>query len=138
VSAAEEHPARAVSRWSIAAVKAKRKDDWLALFADDAVIQDPVGPSPIDPTGEGHRGRQAISKFWDDQIAANTIHFEVRESYAAGNECANVGTITIGMPNGMQARCDGVFVYRVDDAGKLVSLRAFWEFEKMMATIKPA
>jgi len=135
---AAEHPARAVSRRSIAAVKAKRKDDWLALFADDAVIQDPVGRSPIDPSGDGHRGRAAIAKFWDNQIAANTIHFEVRESYAAGQECANVGTITIGMPNGMRARCDGVFVYRVNDAGKLVSLRAFWEFEKMLATMQPA
>jgi len=134
----EEHPARAVSKKSIAAVKAKRKDDWLALFASDGVIQDPVGKSPIDPSGEGHRGTAAISKFWDDQIAANEIHFEVRESYAAGSECANVGTISIGMPNGMQARCDGVFVYRVNDAGKLVSLRAFWEFEKMLATMRPA
>ena len=134
----EEHPARAVSKKSIAAVKAKRKEDWLALFAEDGVIQDPVGKSPIDPSGEGHRGTAAIGKFWDNQIAPNTIHFDVRESYAAGSECANVGTISIGMPNGMKARCDGVFVYRVNDAGKLVSLRAFWEFDKMMATISPA
>ena len=134
----EEHPARAVSKKSIAAVKAKRKEDWLALFADDGVIQDPVGKSPIDPSGEGHRGTAAIGKFWDNQIAPNTIHFDVRESYAAGSECANVGTISIGMPNGMKARCDGVFVYRVNDAGKLVSLRAFWEFDQMMATIQPA
>ncbi len=134
----EEHPARAVSKKSIAAVKAKRKDDWLALFAPDAVIQDPVGRSPIDPSGEGHRGSAAISAFWDNQIAPNTIELQVRESYAAGSECANVGTISIGMPNGMRARCDGVFVYRVDDAGRLVSLRAFWEFDRMMATIAPA
>jgi len=134
----EEHPARAVSKKSIAAVKAKRKEDWLALFAPDGVIQDPVGKSPIDPSGEGHRGTAAISKFWDAQIAPNDIHFEVRESYAAGSECANVGTISIGMPNGMRARCDGVFVYRVNDAGQLVSLRAFWEFERMLATIGPA
>ena len=134
----EEHPARAVSKKSIAAVKAKRKEEWLALFAEDGVIQDPVGKSPIDPSGDGHRGTAAIGKFWDNQIAPNTIHFDVRESYAAGSECANVGTISIGMPNGMKARCDGVFVYRVNDAGKLVSLRAFWEFEQMIATIAPA
>lgn len=134
----EDHPARAVSKKSIAAVKAKRKEDWLALFAPDGVIQDPVGKSPIDPSGDGHRGTAAISKFWDAQIAPNDIHFEVRESYAAGSECANVGTISIGMPNGMRARCDGVFVYRVNDAGQLVSLRAFWEFDRMLATIGPA
>ena len=135
---AEEHPARAVSKRSIAAVQAKRKEDWLALFAADGVIEDPVGKSPIDPSGNGHRGPAAIAAFWDNQIAPNTIEFEVRESYAAGAECANVGTISIGMPNGMKARCDGVFVYRVNDAGKLVSLRAFWEFEQMMKTLQPA
>jgi hypothetical protein len=134
----EEHPARAVSKKSIAAVKAKRKEDWLALFAEDGVIQDPVGKSPIDPSGKGHKGTVAIGKFWDNQIAPNAIEFQVRESYAAGSECANVGTISIGMPNGMKARCDGVFVYRLNDAGKLVSLRAFWEFDAMMATIAPA
>ena len=137
-SMSDEHPARAVSKQSIAAVKAKRKEDWLALFASDGVIQDPVGKSPIDPSGEGHRGSAAIGAFWDNQIAPNTIHFEVRASYAAGSECANVGTISIGMPNGMKARCDGVFVYRVNDAGKLISLRAHWEFEKMLATMTAA
>ena len=134
----EEHPARVASKKSIAAVKAKRKDDWLALFAPDAIIEDPVGRSPIDPSGDGHRGTAAISAFWDNQIAANTIHFEVRESYAAGSECANVGTISIGLPNGMKARCDGVFVYRVNDAGKLISLRAHWEFDQMIATMTAA
>ena len=134
----DEHPARAVSKKSIAAVQAKRKEDWLALFAPDAVIEDPVGKSPIDPTGHGHRGMEAIGKFWDNQIATNTIQFTVRESYASGSECANVGTIAIGMPNGMKARCDGVFTYKVNDAGKLVSLRGHWEFDEMMKTIGPA
>jgi hypothetical protein len=134
----EEHPARAASKKSIAAVKAKRKEVWIALFAPVAVIVDPVGKSPIDPSGEGHRGTAAISTFWDNQIAPNSIHFEIRESYAAGDECANVGTISIGMPNGMKARCDGVFVYRVNEAGKLVSLRAHWEFDQMLATMTAA
>ncbi|MCW2494099.1 MAG: hypothetical protein JWQ77_23, partial [Jatrophihabitans sp.] len=29
---------------------------------------------------------------------------------------------------------EGVFTYRVDDAGKLVSLRAMWEWDRMLAT----
>ena len=133
----EEHPARAASQRSITAVQAKNKEAWLDLFADDAVIEDPVGVSPIDRTGKGQRGKAAISAFWDAQIAPNQVRFELRESHAAGNECANVATITITMPNGMQARVDGVFVYRVNEAGKLLSLRAFWEFDRMMASMAP-
>ena len=80
----DEHPARLASKRSIAAVRAKDKAAWLALFADDAVIEDPVGVSPIDPTGKGHRGREAIDRFWDKHIAPVTIDFEVRESHASG------------------------------------------------------
>jgi len=35
----------------------------------------------------------------------------------------------------MKARVDGVFVYRVNDAGKLVSMRAHWEFDRMLASM---
>ena len=36
-----DHPARRVSRQSMMAVADGRKDDWLALFASDAVVEDP-------------------------------------------------------------------------------------------------
>ncbi len=131
---ANEHPARAASQRSMRAVQAKTKEAWLDLFTDDAIIEDPVGVSPLDPDGKGQRGKAAISAFWDAHIAPNHIAFDIRHSYAAGNEVANVGTITTTLPNGAQALAEGVFVYRVNDAGKIISLRAFWEFEKMIAT----
>lgn len=133
-----EHPARVAASKSRAAVTAKRKEDWLALFAPEAVIEDPIGKSPIDPGGAGHRGTVAISAFWDKQIAPSTITFQVHDSWACGDECANVMTLSITMPNGMRARCEGVFTYKVNEAGKLVSLRGHWEFDRMMATIGPA
>jgi ketosteroid isomerase-like protein len=132
----DEHPARLAAKRSLAAVQAKDKTAWLSLFADDAVIEDPVGVSPIDPTGKGHRGRDAIGRFWDRHIASSTtMQFDVRESHASGDECANVYTITIGMPNGMTSRVDGIFVYRVNEAGKLLSMRGIWEFDRMLASM---
>ena len=132
---AEEHPARRASQRSMQAVQAKTKDAWLELFANDAIIEDPVGVSPLDPEGKGHTGKTALSAFWDQHIASNQIQFDIRHSYACGNEVANVGTITTTLPNGMRALAEGVFVYKVNAEGKLVSLRAFWEFEKMMASL---
>jgi len=44
---------------------------------------------------------------------------------------ANTGTITTTLQNGMKATVDGTFVYKVNEAGKLVSLRAFWEVDKL-------
>ena len=34
---------------------AKDKKNWLALFDKNAVVQDPIGKSPLDPVGNGHR-----------------------------------------------------------------------------------
>ena len=132
---ADEHPARLASHRSMQAVREKAKEAWLDLFADDIVIEDPVGVSPLDPEGKGHRGKAAIAAFWDANVAPNTIEFDIWHSYASGNEVANVGRITTTMPNGMRAVTEGVFVYRVNAAGKVVSLRAFWEFEKTMASL---
>jgi steroid Delta-isomerase len=131
-----EHPARLASQRSIAAVQAKDKAAWLALFAEDGVVQDPVGKSFLDETGEGHRGHEAIAAFFDANIApVESIRFELHDSFAAGDEVANVATIHMTLPGGATSRCEGVFVYRVRDDGKLVSLRAFWEVDRMMATL---
>jgi ketosteroid isomerase-like protein len=131
-----EHPARLASQRSAAAVQAKDKNAWLALFADDAVVQDPVGKSFLDETGEGHRGLDAIGAFFDNNIApVESIRFELHDSFAAGDEVANVATIHMTLPGGTTSRCEGVFVYRVRDDGKLVSLRAFWEVDRMLATM---
>jgi len=133
-----EHPARAASQRSMRCVEQKTKAAWLDLFADDALIEDPVGISPLDPEGKGHRGKAAIGTFWDTFIAPSDIKFDIRHSYAGGNEVANVGVITTTTPDGTTALAEGVFVYKINDAGKLVSLRAFWEFERMMASLRPA
>ena len=55
------HPARDASLRSMQAVEAGDRSAWLALFAEDAVVEDPIGPSPFDPEGDGHRGREAIA-----------------------------------------------------------------------------
>jgi ketosteroid isomerase-like protein len=125
------HPARDMSIRSMRAVEAGDRDGWLALFAPDAVVQDPVGVSPLDPSGEGHRGVDAIAAFYDNIISTGTVQFAIRESYAAANEVANVGTITTTLGDGMRSMVDGVFTYRIDDEGRLAAMRAFWEFEAM-------
>ena len=130
------HPARAGSQRSMDAVRRKAKDEWVALFAEDGVVQDPVGPSPLDESGEGHHGREAIGRFWDATIAGlERIEFDIRDSFAGGDECANVGTILAHLPGGGVMRTEGVFVYRVGPDGLLRSLRAHWEWDRAIATL---
>jgi steroid Delta-isomerase len=135
---AAEHPARAAANRSRAAVGSKNKEAWLALFDDDALIEDPIGVSPIDPIGKGIRGKANISEFWDQNIAPNTHTFEVHQSYAAGLEVANHMTLKFLIGTSMQAEVNGVFTYRVNEAGKIIALRGFWELAEMMKTMREA
>jgi len=129
-----DRSARAASLRSRAAVHAGDRAAWLALFRDDAVVQDPVGPSPLDESGEGHSGKEAIGAFWDTVIAPNPVHMELRGSRAGGHEVANELTITTTFPDGSKAAVDVVAIYLVDDRGLIGSLRAFWEFDSLRIT----
>jgi ketosteroid isomerase-like protein len=132
----DEHPARRASQRSAATVARGDKEQWLGLFAPDGVVEDPVGPSVFDPAGKGHRGRDGISKFWDMAIAGvEQFHFTIEDSFANGDSCANVGTITTVLDDGSRVDTEGVFIYRVDEAGLITSMRAHWEFDRAMGTL---
>jgi len=121
---------RDLARRSQAAASAKDRQGWLGLFTDDAVVEDPVGPSPLDPDGRGHRGREAIAAFYDNVIGrVDRMAFDIERSYLCGDEVADVGAITMTLPGGHTYVVRGVFTYRGDGAGRLTALRAFWEFK---------
>ncbi|KAF0964598.1 nuclear transport factor 2 family protein [Rhodococcus sp. T7] len=131
-----DHPARLAGAASRAAASGRRKDEWLALFAEDACVEDPVGPSGFDPEGKGHHGLDAISRFYDMTIATTeSLEFLITDSLVCGNENVNIGTIRSTVA-GSQIDAEGVFVYRVNDEGKITSLRAFWEVERAMKTLR--
>jgi len=124
--------ARELGQRSMAAVEAGDRDGWLALFSDDAVVEDPVGPSMFDPEGTGHRGPAAIAAFYDNVIGVNeSIRFTIRQSFLCGDEVANVGAIRINFVGGGAVEVDGVYCYRVAADGRLAGIRAFWEADQI-------
>ena len=127
----EEHPAMIAARASWSAVQRKEKEEWLALMADEICIEDPIGVSPLDPIGKGHCGKQAVRAFWESTIAPNQIRIEVARSFCAGQESAHLMTLSSQFPNGASAIVTGIFSYRVNDAGKLVALRGYWQMSDM-------
>ena len=108
----------------------KDKDKWLSLFAENAVVQDPIGVSPLDPSGEGHKGLEAIEAFYDNVIANGDLIFEIKESIPCGDECANFAHITNKI-NGAEIKTKMIVIYRVNSDNKIVSLRAFWDYQAM-------
>lgn len=130
-------PAQLASFISPQMVKEGRRNDWLALFAEDCVVQDPVGPSLFNPDGLGHRGKAAVAAFYDNIITAGggRFDYEIHASYPCGDECANVWVGRTTTPDGTVSETPMVTIYKVDADGKILSLRAFWDFSRLMAAM---
>ncbi len=109
---------------------AKDKENWLALFTKDALVQDPIGKSPLDPEGNGHKGIAAIEKFYDTVIANGDIEFTIIESIPCANECANYAQI-VNLVGDIKIETKMIVIYRINSNNKIESLRAFWDYQKM-------
>jgi len=131
---APKTPARLASIESMKLAMAGDAEAWIDLFAEEAVLQDPYGVSPMDPTGKGRVGKQAIAAFCSVFIKPDTIRFEIRQTVTSGHACVNIGTIFAKRPDGSVGWNEVVNVYEVDDAGKILLLRAYWDFDANMKT----
>ncbi len=124
-----------MSKKSMEMSEAKDREGWLALFADDAVVEDPVGPSFFDADGKGQRGKEAIIAFYDNVISqSESLKFTIRQSIECGDEVANIGEIRITLPGNQVGIVPIANIYKVNTDGKLVSLRSFWEQDKLEFT----
>ena len=68
-----QSPVVAASQGSWRAVQAGDKAGWLALMADDVVIEDPIGEAVTNPDGTGVRGKAAVADFFDTNIGPNRL-----------------------------------------------------------------
>jgi ketosteroid isomerase-like protein len=126
--------AQAASQESMKHVMAKNKQGWLSLFSHDAIVEDPVGISPLDPTGLGQHGIEAITAFWDNIIAPGDITLTINASIPAGDECANLVNIVKVMGE-LRIENDMIVVYAANDQGLITSLKAYWEYAVVEAQI---
>jgi hypothetical protein len=130
---APKHPARDASIHSMRCVEQGLRDEWLSVWVEDGIIEDPVG-SPFDPddpneAGSSYQGIEKIAAFYDRNMAPNDIRFCIRSTFACGSECLNVGTITTKAPGGYVLTEEIAALYRVNEEGKTMSLRIFWELD---------
>lgn len=112
---------------SLSAVRAQDREGWLALFEENAVVQDPVGPCEWDPTGEGQRGKEAIGRFYDMFMGfQETLDFDIHHQVVRGDEAALYLTMTITAKDGTVQAVRAINIYKASDNGKIASLRSFW------------
>lgn len=135
----EAHPARKASLRSRQCVHDHDKAGWLGLFAEDGIIEDPIGVSPLDLKGEGHKTQAEREAFWDTNIANSDIQITIHDSYAAANEVANHLTLDVAITLGdrkFRQQTRGIFTYRVDERGKIKALRGYWELDDTLKTMR--
>lgn len=114
-------------------VQSHDREGWLALMADDVVIEDPIGPSITNPDGTGVRGKEAVAAFYDTNIAINNLTVTCEETFPSSspNEIAHILVLRSRFDGGFTSAVRGVFCYRVDDDGKIANMRGYWNIEGM-------
>lgn len=120
---------------SIANAMAGNKEAWLDLFADDAVVHDPVGKSPHDPQGRGFIGKQRIAEFWDLMIAPGDLTIVPHKRYPCGDDIVAVAMTATNNIGGMKTYIEMVVGYEVNGDGKLTSLKAYWDLDALQEQI---
>jgi steroid delta-isomerase len=129
----EQSSALAASQSSWRCVQAHDREGWLALMADDVVIEDPIGKSITNPDGTGVRGKDAVAAFYDTNIAANQLTITCEETFPSSDpaEIAHILVLGSKFDNGITSSVRGVFTYRVNDAGQIANMRGYWNLEAM-------
>ena len=131
------HAAIEMHKKSIQYAMEGNKEGWLGMYAEDALVRDPVGPSPFDPEGKGHRGKVAIEKFWDTIIGPAKLTIVPTKRIPSGpNVCAVAMTATNQITPNKQTIVDMIVVYELNAEGKLQTLSAHWDWNEMERQLK--
>lgn len=135
-SAPQENLAVRANLESVKYAMAKDREAWLALFDEDALVCDPVGKSPLDPLGCGHKGKQAIASFFDNVIAPASTSMTIGKHRIAGEfSCAvpmqATNQLTGDVGENVSLTVDMITAYTVNQQGLIVSLQAYWDWSAL-------
>lgn len=113
-----------VHAWTV-----KDKALLLSLFAEDGVLEDPVGSPPF-------RGKEAIGRFWDFALKdkRRTVTPRLQEIRACGNQGILRFVMEVRLPETKEGLDLSIIEYAaLDDDGKLARLAVFWDENSVSA-----
>ena len=103
----------------------------MALYADDATVEDPVGGGTV------VRGRSAITAFYDEAILRG-VHLErllpIRTSH--GNSAAMALDVFVNTADG-RMRFAVIELIEFDDALKINAMKAYWGPDDVAVATSP-
>lgn len=107
------------------AAAAHDRDGWVALFAADGRIEDPVGSRP-------HVGRAQIARFYDTFIGPRDITFHRGGDVVAGSAVIRDLTLEVKMGASVTMTIPAFLRYDLDDSLNIARLQAFWDLPAMV------
>ena len=128
-SADSKHPARLAAWRSIDAVARGDKQAWLDNFADDAIVEDPIGKSMIDPSGEGFRGKAAIAAMLDQRFSSiPDMAWEIHSHWVGGDRGCSEWTVSGTESNGNRLNWMGCDLWVLNADGMITRKDTYWKY----------
>jgi ketosteroid isomerase-like protein len=114
---------------------ANRHDEaaWLALYTDDAVVEDPVGTPQCRRGARARRGKDDLERFYATFIAPTSIRIEERLDVVVGDTVIRDVVLHVKLPGGARGAIPAFLEYDLDaSAGSLRvrRMRAYWDARK--------
>ena len=112
-----------------AAIRAMDQQAWVNTFAVDAISYDPAGAPPT----EGHK---KLGEFFQTITAAfKEVGLTEDEVFVAGNGAAVKWTGRGTSKQGRAVKFEGIDVFEINEAGKIQTLRAYWNPAEMVGQL---
>ena len=103
---------------------------WLDIFAEDAVILDPVG----DPPKIVHRDSEQLFKILSNFF--KQIEISQDEIFFVKNGAAVKWTMQVVAKSDRHVTAEGISIFEINDVGKIQKVSSYWDEAAMMTKLK--
>ena len=102
------------------ATRSKDAQKWASRFAENAIVEDPVGNKPVNNSTEILEiGKTFLSGF-------ETVGLHEEFVHVIGNEAAARWTGKGVTKEGKRVRFEGINIFKFNDEGQITSLKGYW------------
>ncbi len=103
---------------------------WVAHFAEDGILYDPVGNPPSHAHTDYQKFFGLLSKGFE------TLELAQDQVFIAGNGAAIKWTMKVLGRNGKSGMAEGISVFEFNEAGKIKQVSSYWDDAALMAQIR--
>lgn len=109
---------------------AMNAEGWLEIFAEDAVIHDPVGEPPRHVHKDAEQFFKILSNFFKEMELSKDDIFFVK------NGAAVKWTMQVVAKNDRHATANGISIFEINSNGKIGKVSSYWDEAALLAKLK--